>query len=103
MLEILDALLSRSSTERLHLSTYAAPSEALAKYASSNGFDIQRLARAKLLGKLGRADLAQQLRGCDVCMDLLAWQTFARSGLESMARGCVPMLPNCGKSVQPES
>lgn len=47
-------------------------------------------------GVLSRAQVAEVLRTSDLFLDLSDFQAFGRTGLESMACGCVPVLPVFG-------
>jgi glycosyltransferase involved in cell wall biosynthesis len=48
------------------------------------------------LGVLGRPDVAEVMRRCDVFVDMSIYQAFGRTGLEAMACGAVPILPRLG-------
>lgn len=48
------------------------------------------------LGLLGRHQVAELMRRCDVFIDGSAYQAFGRTGLEAMACGAVPVLPALG-------
>jgi glycosyltransferase involved in cell wall biosynthesis len=48
------------------------------------------------LGILGREEVAEVLRSCDLFLDLSTYQAFGRTGLEAMACGAVPILPGVG-------
>ncbi len=48
------------------------------------------------LGVLGREEVAEALRRCDLFLDLSIYQAFGRTGLEAMACGAVPILPGSG-------
>ncbi len=47
-------------------------------------------------GRLTREDVAEVLRSCDLFLDLSDFQAFGRTGIESMACGCIPVLPRLG-------
>ncbi|PIE01178.1 MAG: hypothetical protein CSA81_12530 [Acidobacteria bacterium] len=50
-------------------------------------------------GILIREEVAELIRRAHVFLDLSTYQAFGRTGLEAMASGCVPVLPNrCGTS-----
>jgi hypothetical protein len=48
------------------------------------------------LGVLSREEVAHLMRGCELFLDLSAYQAFGRTGLEAMACGAVPILPRRG-------
>ena len=48
------------------------------------------------LGLLGRGEVAELMRRCDVFIDASAYQAFGRTGFEAMACGAVPVLPALG-------
>jgi glycosyltransferase involved in cell wall biosynthesis len=48
------------------------------------------------LGLLSRLEVSQLMRRCDVFIDASAYQAFGRTGLEAMACGAVPLLPDLG-------
>lgn len=48
------------------------------------------------LGLLSRREVAELMRRCDVFIDASAYQAFGRTGLEAMACGAVPLLPDLG-------
>jgi glycosyltransferase involved in cell wall biosynthesis len=48
------------------------------------------------LGLLSRAAVAGLMRSCEVFLDGSAYQAFGRTGLEAMACGAVPVLPDLG-------
>ena len=52
--------------------------------------------RYKNHGILGREDVADLLRTCDVFLDLSDYQAFGRTGLEAMACGCAVAVPALG-------
>lgn len=47
-------------------------------------------------GVLSRREVASLLRQSHMFLDLSDYQAFGRTGLESMACGCVPLLPSIG-------
>lgn len=47
-------------------------------------------------GKLRREQVADLLRRCQLFVDLSTYQAFGRTGLEAMACGCVPIVPQSG-------
>ncbi len=48
------------------------------------------------LGILKRTDVPPLMRSLDMFLDLSDYQAFGRTGLESMACGCVPLVPLLG-------
>jgi GT2 family glycosyltransferase/glycosyltransferase involved in cell wall biosynthesis len=63
--------------------------------------ELARLTRSRPiieghLGVLGRAAVAQQLRRCDVFLDMSTYQAFGRSALEAMACGSTAVVPEIG-------
>ncbi len=48
------------------------------------------------LGLLSRLEVSQLMRRCDIFIDASAYQAFGRTGLEAMACGAVPLLPDLG-------
>jgi glycosyltransferase involved in cell wall biosynthesis len=52
------------------------------------------------LGVLARTDVAEVLRRCDVFLDLSTYQAFGRTGLQAIACGVVPVLPEVGGVVE---
>ncbi len=50
----------------------------------------------QLLGPLPRRQVAAILRESDLFMDLSDYQAFGRTALESMACGCIPVVPALG-------
>lgn len=48
------------------------------------------------LGLLSRLEVGELMRRCDVFIDASAYQAFGRTGLEAMACGAVPLLPDLG-------
>ena len=63
--------------------------------------ELARLTRSRPiidghLGVLSRAAVAQQLRHCDVFLDMSTYQAFGRSALEAMACGCTAVVPEIG-------
>jgi Glycosyl transferases group 1 len=48
------------------------------------------------LGLLSRLEVSELMRRCDVFLDASAYQAFGRTGLEAMACGAVPVLPDLG-------
>jgi hypothetical protein len=52
--------------------------------------------RAEHLGPLSSARVADLMRNSDVFIDGSAYQAFGRTGLEAMASGAVPLLPELG-------
>jgi GT2 family glycosyltransferase/glycosyltransferase involved in cell wall biosynthesis len=48
------------------------------------------------LGVLSRAQVAEQLRGADVFLDMSMYQAFGRSALEAMACGATAVVPQLG-------
>lgn len=48
------------------------------------------------LGLLSRLQVAALMRRCDIFIDASAYQAFGRTGLEAMACGAVPLLPELG-------
>ncbi len=61
---------------------------------------LPRAAGVEHLGVLRRANVAEVLRRCDLFIDLSAYQAFGRTGLEAMACGAVPILPQTGGTVE---
>jgi glycosyltransferase involved in cell wall biosynthesis len=51
-------------------------------------------------GILGRAAVAELLRGSDLFVDLSVYQAFGRTGCEAMAAGAVAVLPSVGGVAQ---
>ena len=47
-------------------------------------------------GSLTRRQMVRLVAGMDVFVDMSAWQAFGRTGLEAMAAGCVPVMPDSG-------
>jgi glycosyltransferase involved in cell wall biosynthesis len=65
--------------------------------------ELEALPRAdgvEHLGVLSRTGVAAALRRCDLFLDLSAYQAFGRTGLEAMACGAVPILPEVGGTVE---
>jgi glycosyltransferase involved in cell wall biosynthesis len=54
----------------------------------------------RALGVLGRTEVADVMRRCDLFVDLSVYQAFGRTGLEAMACGAVPVLPRLGGAVE---
>lgn len=52
--------------------------------------------RVHHLGLLSREAVSELMRSCDVFIDASAYQAFGRTGLEAMACGAVPVLPELG-------
>lgn len=50
----------------------------------------------RILGPLPRRQVASLLRESDLFLDLSDYQAFGRTALESMACGCVPLVPALG-------
>lgn len=50
----------------------------------------------RCLGPLRREQVAETLRQTDFFLDLSDYQAFGRTGLEAMACGCIPLLPDKG-------
>jgi len=51
-------------------------------------------------GLLSRGEVAGLLRETDIFVDASVYQAFGRTGLEAMACGCVPVLPQIGGPVE---
>jgi GT2 family glycosyltransferase len=63
--------------------------------------ELARLTRSRSiieghLGVLSRSAVAEQLRRCDVFLDMSTYQAFGRSALEAMACGCTAVVPEIG-------
>lgn len=56
--------------------------------------------QVRLLGPLPRRQVAAILRESDLFLDLSDYQAFGRTALESMACGCVPVVPALGGSSE---
>ena len=52
--------------------------------------------QVRLLGPLPRRQVAALLRESDLFLDLSDYQAFGRTALESMACGCIPVVPALG-------
>jgi GT2 family glycosyltransferase len=52
------------------------------------------------LGVLSRDAVAEQLRDCDVFLDMSTYQAFGRTALESMACGCTAIVPQIGGACE---
>jgi glycosyltransferase involved in cell wall biosynthesis len=52
------------------------------------------------LGRLRQDEVPGVSRGTDLFLDLSDFQAFGRTGLESMACGCVPVVPVLGGSAE---
>ncbi|MFI5009033.1 MAG: glycosyltransferase family 4 protein [Solirubrobacterales bacterium] len=59
-------------------------------------FQLADEAPGSHLGLLSRMEVSQLMRRCDVFIDASAYQAFGRTGLEAMACGAVPLLPDLG-------
>ena len=58
--------------------------------------DLPPAADVAHLGPLTRPEVAEVMRRSDVFLDLSTYQAFGRTGLEAMACGVVPLLPEVG-------
>jgi hypothetical protein len=70
--------------------TFGCPADAARPLAERAG------SRAEHLGPLSSAAVAELMLGSDVFIDGSAYQAFGRTGLEAMACGAVPLLPELG-------
>ncbi len=59
-----------------------------------SGVDLP--SQVRLLGALPRRQVAALLRESDLFLDLSDYQAFGRTALESMACGCIPVVPALG-------
>jgi Glycosyl transferases group 1 len=59
-------------------------------------FQLDDEAPGSHLGLLSRMEVSQLMRRCEVFIDASAYQAFGRTGLEAMACGAVPLLPDLG-------
>jgi glycosyltransferase involved in cell wall biosynthesis len=67
--------------------------------------ELARLTRSSAimdghLGLLSRRAVAEQLRRCDVFLDMSTYQAFGRTALEAMACGCTAIVPEIGGAHQ---
>jgi glycosyltransferase involved in cell wall biosynthesis len=55
-----------------------------------------KLPLINILGPLDRQRMLHAYQACEIFLDLSSWQAFGRSGIEAMASGVVPVLPQRG-------
>jgi glycosyltransferase involved in cell wall biosynthesis len=84
------ALVRRELGEAVEILTFGCDGESFAALAG------QVAAGGGHLGLLSRAAVAGLMRSCEVFLDGSAYQAFGRTGLEAMACGAVPVLPDLG-------
>jgi glycosyltransferase involved in cell wall biosynthesis len=84
------ALIGDALGDRVELVTFGC------EIGELDGAGLQLPRRVRHLGPLRREEVAEQLRRTDVFVDLSAYQAFGRTGIEAMACGAVPVLPQLG-------
>jgi hypothetical protein len=69
--------------------------DALAEASVDGALSVEAIPGSHL-GLLSRLEVSQLMRRCDAFIDASAYQAFGRTGLEAMACGAVPLLPDLG-------
>ncbi len=98
-LATLAALASISHTlgDGVRIVTFGCDHDAFAEALQASGGDpLGGDGRLVHLGLLSRLQVAALMRRSDIFIDASAYQAFGRTGLEAMACGAVPLLPQLG-------
>jgi Glycosyl transferases group 1 len=88
------AAIARELDEGVSISTFGCNEDSFLQVAGEALGD--ETAPGSHLGLLSRLEVSQLMRRCDVFIDASAYQAFGRTGLEAMACGAVPLLPDLG-------
>ena len=76
--------------ENVNIRVFGCSDDELARYAELTDFELINS------GRLKRFEAAELLAQSDVFIDMSTYQAFGRTGIEAMALGCVPLLPEIG-------
>jgi len=87
------AAIARELGDGVRIVTFGCDHEALADLAQASGGEVAGFTH---LGLLSRMQVSALMRRCDIFIDASAYQAFGRTGLEAMACGAVPLLPQLG-------
>ena len=85
-------LIARQLGERVRIVTFGCDERAFAELSPAQS----AIPGLRHLGLLSRMQVSSLMRRCDVFVDASAYQAFGRTGLEAMACGAVPLLPELG-------
>jgi len=63
-------------------------------------FNVRLLPSIKNFGRLRRTEVPGVIRSADLFLDLSDFQAFGRTAIESMACGCIPIVPILGGATE---
>ena len=86
-------LIARELGDSVRIATFGCDDAAFAELAQAHEGAVAGLTH---LGLLSRMQVSALLRRSDIFIDASAYQAFGRTGLEAMACGAVPLLPQLG-------
>lgn len=81
-------------SESTDISVFGASDEQLEQ------FDVKLLPTIKNHGRMRRTEVPEVIRSADLFLDLSDFQAFGRTAIESMACGCVPIVPILGGATE---
>mmetsp|Transcript_39418 Transcript_39418/g.80632 ORF Transcript_39418/g.80632 Transcript_39418/m.80632 type:complete len:248 (-) Transcript_39418:492-1235(-) len=95
-LQILADAMREYGSQNIAISIFGTDDSDLKLFLDASNVHLSILDNIDSRGVIDRESVARLSRRCHIFLDYSSWQAFGRSGLEAMASGCIPILPESG-------